>query len=94
MSKRRNQELREMTIEELEIELDDLSKTLLDLRIRHTTRELENSINLRTVRRDVARVRTIINEHNKGIRHLITHTDTEEISEETSEEIIEDNSDE
>ncbi len=55
-------DLRERTIEDLNEELVSLKDELFKLRFQHATRRLENPIQLRTVRRDIARVKTIIRE--------------------------------
>ncbi len=54
--------LREMTIEELRKKDQDLRKELFNLRFQHATHQLENTARLRTVRREIARVNTIIRE--------------------------------
>jgi large subunit ribosomal protein L29 len=55
-------QLREMSREELQITLEDLEKRLFDLRSQAVTEKLENSKAIINVRRDVARVKTILNE--------------------------------
>jgi len=54
--------LRDMTIEELRKKEQDLRKELFNLRFQHATHQLENTARLRTVRREIARVITIIRE--------------------------------
>ncbi len=53
-----NIKLREMTTLELEDLLQDSSSSLTKLKMNHSTAELENPIELRTVRRNVARINT------------------------------------
>lgn len=55
-------DLRDKTNEDLNKELVSLKEELFKLRFQHATRRLENPIQLRTVRRDIARVKTIIRE--------------------------------
>lgn len=55
-------ELRELTIEELYSELHRLREELFSLRFKHKTQRTSNPLRLRTARRDVARILTIINE--------------------------------
>ncbi len=55
-------ELREMTAEKLEQELVELKEQLFKLRFQHATNQLENPMELKTVRRDIARVKTIMRE--------------------------------
>ncbi len=55
-------ELHEMTLDELNIKLKELKQELFNLRFRHTTGQLENPLSLRTCKKDIARVQTIIRE--------------------------------
>ena len=54
--------IREMTDVELAAELDKMKKELFNLRFQHVTGQLENPVKLREVKRDIARVKTIIRE--------------------------------
>lgn len=58
----RASELREMTRTELETRLHDLEQELFNLRLRHVTQELTNPLRMRTVRREIARIHTIMGE--------------------------------
>lgn len=53
-------ELRELTLEELNQRLHDTKEELFNLRFQRITRQLENSIRIRQVRRDIARIKTVI----------------------------------
>jgi large subunit ribosomal protein L29 len=53
---------REMSVDELRKKESDLRKELFNLRYQHATHQLENTAKIRLVRRDIARVKTIINE--------------------------------
>lgn len=55
-------ELRDMTAEELEQKLRGLKEELFNLRFQLATNQLENPMRLREVRRDIARVKTILRE--------------------------------
>lgn len=55
-------ELRTLTDDDLAKKLDELQQELFNLRFQFTTRQLENYKRLETVRRDIARVRTIVRE--------------------------------
>jgi large subunit ribosomal protein L29 len=55
-------EIREKSNDELNQELLDLKEELFRLRFQHATNQLENPLKLRTVKRDMARVRTILRE--------------------------------
>ncbi len=54
--------IREMSEVELNAELLKLKKDLMNLRFQHVTGQLENPIKLREMKRDIARVKTIIRE--------------------------------
>lgn len=56
------EEIRQQSTEDLNKELTALKEQLFKLRFRHATKQLENPIQLRTVKRDIARVRTILRE--------------------------------
>ena len=55
-------ELREKTPDQLRDELTNLKKEAFNLRFQQATNQLENTARMRAVRRDVARVKTILNE--------------------------------
>ncbi len=56
------QQYRDMSQDELENRLEELQRHLFDLRSQSITEKLENSKALVNVRRDVARIKTIIGE--------------------------------
>lgn len=53
-------ELREKDVEGLTKELDELLRAHFSLRMQHATQQLGNTSQLARVRRDIARVRTIL----------------------------------
>ena len=55
-------ELRAKTDEELQAQLESLKKDLFFLRMQHATNQLNNPLKLQTVKKDIARVKTIIRE--------------------------------
>ena len=55
-------EIRKMSAEELTSKLGDLKKDLFQLRLQHATNQLENPVKIAEVKRDIARVKTIIRE--------------------------------
>ena len=55
-------ELREMTDVELNKQLKDLKAELFNLRFQHAINQLENPIRLRDVKKDIARLKTVIRE--------------------------------
>ena len=54
--------MREMTDAELAAELDKMKKELFNLRFQHVTGQLENPVQMREVRKNIARVKTIMRE--------------------------------
>ncbi|MXU66389.1 50S ribosomal protein L29 [Oceanomicrobium pacificus] len=55
-------ELRDKTPDQLREQLESLKKEAFNLRFQGATGQLENTARVKTVRRDVARVQTILNE--------------------------------
>ena len=55
-------EIRKMTPEQLNEKLAGLKKDLFYLRMQHATNHLDNPVKISTVRRDIARVKTVIRE--------------------------------
>jgi large subunit ribosomal protein L29 len=55
-------ELRDMSIEALESKLGELTEERFRLRFRSATESLENPMRFRAIRRDIARIRTILKE--------------------------------
>ena len=55
-------EVRKMSGEELQTKLQDLKKDLINLRLQHATNQLDNPIRIAEVKKDIARVKTIIRE--------------------------------
>jgi large subunit ribosomal protein L29 len=60
-------EIREQTNEELERQIEDLSEELFNLRFRQATQELDNPLRLHHLRKDIARVKTVIRERELGL---------------------------
>lgn len=56
-------EIRELSVEELEVKLIDLKKDLFNLRLQNATNQLDNPTRIAEVKRDIARVNTILREH-------------------------------
>lgn len=55
-------EIRELTAEELAAKLGDLKKDLFNLRLQLATNQLDNTNKITEVKRDIARVNTVIRE--------------------------------
>ena len=56
-------EIREMSLDELNVKLNDLKKDLFNLRFQNATNQLENPKRLQAVKKDIARVKTFIRKH-------------------------------
>ncbi|MEL6610362.1 MAG: 50S ribosomal protein L29 [Pseudomonadota bacterium] len=59
-------ELREKTPDQLREELTNLKKESFNLRFQQATGQMENTARMKQVRRDAARVKTILNEKAAG----------------------------
>jgi large subunit ribosomal protein L29 len=55
-------EFRTQSTEELNIELTNLKEELFNLRFQHATGQLDNPLRIREVKKDYARVKTILRE--------------------------------
>ena len=62
----RTQEIRELNSQDMEKELDNANKELLNLRFRRSTKQLTNTAGIKKARRNIARVKTIIRETGMG----------------------------
>ena len=58
----KTEELRKLSLKEIKIQLEDALVEMENLRIQHSTRQLDNPLRIRRVRRDIARMRTLLNE--------------------------------
>ena len=56
------QEIRELTVDEINARVNQLQEELFRLRFRSATQELENPMLLRTLRKDIARLKTVLRE--------------------------------
>lgn len=61
-------ELRDMTVEELQKKMNDTKDELFRLRFQLATGQLDNPMRIKEVRRNIARVKTVIREREIGIR--------------------------
>ena len=56
-------EIRELSTEELETKLKDLKAELFNLRFQHAINQLDNPMRIGAVKKDIARVMTILREN-------------------------------
>lgn len=61
-------EIKELPANELERRLKDLMEEYQNFRFQHATRQLDNPLRLRHVRRNIARVKTVLKEYQTGKR--------------------------
>jgi large subunit ribosomal protein L29 len=58
-------ELRDVTVDELQKKEQDMRKELFNLRFQQATGEIENPMRLRALKKNIARILTIMTEKNK-----------------------------
>ncbi len=61
-------EVRELSNEELASKLTDLKKELFNLRLSHATGQLNNPLQLNSVKKDIARVKTVLREREQAAK--------------------------
>jgi len=61
------QHYREMSPDEIESKLEELQRHLFDLRSQAVTEKLENSKAITNVKRDIARIKTILRENSEKL---------------------------
>ena len=62
----KTKDLRAMTIDELETKLTESKKEQFNLRVQQATGQLQNTSNIRKVRREIAKINTLITERKKN----------------------------
>ena len=60
-------EIRKMTPEQLNEKLAGLKKDLFYLRMQHATNQLDNPMQIASVKKDIARIKTIIREKETNV---------------------------
>ena len=60
-------EIRGLSIQKLEEKLQDLKKDLFMLRMQHATNQLDNPMQIASVKKDIARIKTIIREKETNV---------------------------
>jgi large subunit ribosomal protein L29 len=59
-------ELRDLSFDELENKEKELKDQLFKLKFQHTLGQLENAMKLKNIKKDIARLKTILKEKSKG----------------------------
>ena len=73
-------ELDELNAVDLESKLREAKEELFNLRFQAATGQLDSHSRLRTVKKDIARIYTVVRERELGIRSTPGSTNTEEAS--------------
>ena len=60
-------EIRGLSVEKLEEKLQGLKKDLFMLRMQHATNQLDNPMQIAAVKKDIARIKTIIREKETNV---------------------------
>ena len=60
-------EVRSLSVEDLNKKLNDLKKDLFMLRMQHATNQLDNPLQIAAVKKDIARIKTIIREKETNV---------------------------
>ena len=60
-------EVRGQSVEKLEAKLQELKKDLFMLRMQHATNQLDNPMQIAAVKKDIARIKTIIREKETNV---------------------------
>jgi len=61
----KSNELRDMSVEDLQTRLGELTEERFRLRFRSATESIENPMRFRAIRRDIARIKTILEEKSR-----------------------------
>ena len=64
----RKSELTEMTFSELKTKLQDDLESLQNFRFQKALQQLENPVQIKHVKKEIAQVKTLLKEHELGIR--------------------------
>ena len=70
----KTREIREMTMAEISAKLVDLEEELFNLRFRNAMKQLDDGLRIRIVKRDLARIRTVLREQQLGIRKMASES--------------------
>ena len=62
----KSSEIREMSLDEMKAKEKEMVKELFSIRMRHATAQLEDPLKIRHLRKDIARVKTIIVQKGSG----------------------------
>ena len=63
-------EIKEVTLDEINLRLEDLEEEMSNLRFQKALGQLNNPLRIRYVRREIAQLKTVIHEHELGLRKM------------------------
>ena len=64
-------DIRDLSTQELEEKIKDLKEELFNLRFQNATNQLDNPVRIASVKKDIARVKTVLKEKELGINTSI-----------------------
>ena len=64
----KEKKIKNMSLDELNGYLNDLNESLFNFRFQKSLQQLEHPQKIRLVKKDIARVKTLIREHDLGMR--------------------------
>ena len=67
MKEKEIEKVRELSVEKLEEKHQELKKDLFMLRMQHATNQLDNPMQIAAVKKDIARIKTIIREKETNV---------------------------
>ncbi|NLC33996.1 MAG: 50S ribosomal protein L29 [Erysipelothrix sp.] len=59
-------EIRDLSTEDLNLEVENLKEELFNLRFQHAVGQLDNTARLRSVKKTIAKILTVINERSQA----------------------------
>ena len=77
----KREELRELTEDEVSNRLRDSVEEMENLKFQHSLRQLENQQRIKKVRRNIAQLKTVINEDRLGLSELPGKTKKQDVKE-------------
>ena len=63
-------EIRDMNVDEVRQQLEEREEELANLKLQLATHQLENPLTVPATKREIARLKTVLREHDLGIRSL------------------------
>ncbi len=69
-------ELRDLAKDEILLRKEELEKEIFNLKIRQATKQVENPLKIRIIRRELAKITTVLREDERGTVKLATKGET------------------